>query len=419
MATVLIIGINYRPEATGIAPYTSALAEHLAAGGHRTTVITGFAHYPAWHLEPGEHRIRAAESRDGVRVLRRRHYVPRSQSAIRRAAYEGTFLVHGALSRPERPDVVFGVIPSLSGGILARFFAARARAPYGLIFQDLMAPAARQSGIEGGRRVAGITAALERWSAAGARTVAIASESFRPYLRDLGVPDERIVALPNWTHLRTPSGDRATTRDRLGWPTDSTVVLHAGNMGLKQGLEQVVEAARRADERAAPILFVLMGDGSQRAALEAQAEGIERLRFVPFQPEDELPDVLQAADLLLVSERSTVIDMSLPSKLTSYFAAGRPIVAAVPPTGSTAREVLRSRAGIIVPIDDPDELIGAVAHLRANPERTEALGLAGQAYAASSLDSARALARVDGLLEQTLGATSSTRRSGWRRHDGR
>ena len=306
MANVLIIGINYRPETTGTAPYTSALAEHLAASGHRTTVITGFTHYPAWRLEAGEHRIRAAEWRDGVRVLRRRHYVPRSQSAIRRAVYEGTFLVHGALSRPERPDVVFGVIPSLSGGILAQFFAARARAPYGLIFQDLMAPAARQSGIEGGGGVAGAAAALERWSAARARTVAIASESFRPYLRDLGVADERIVALPNWTHLRAPSGDRATTRDRLGWPADSTVVLHAGNMGLKQGLEQVVESARRADERAAPVLFVLMGDGSQRAALEAQAAGIRRLRFVPFQPEEDLPDILAAADVLLVSERPTV-----------------------------------------------------------------------------------------------------------------
>jgi len=172
MANVLIIGINYCPEATGIAPYTTAVAEHFAAGGHRTTVITGFAHYPSWRLEPGEHRVRAVEWRNGVRVLRRRHFVPGLQSAIRRAAYEGTFLVHGALSRPGRPDVVFGVIPSLSGGILARYFAARARAPYGLIFQDLMAPAARQSGIEGGGRVAGAVAALERWSAARARTVA-------------------------------------------------------------------------------------------------------------------------------------------------------------------------------------------------------------------------------------------------------
>src|ERR1700730_1414736 len=75
VAKILIIGINYRPESTGIAPYTSDLAEHLSASGHRVTVITGFAHYPAWQVEPGEHRLRAAESRGGVRVLRRRHYV--------------------------------------------------------------------------------------------------------------------------------------------------------------------------------------------------------------------------------------------------------------------------------------------------------------------------------------------------------
>ena len=409
MANILIVGINYRPETTGIAPYTSDIAEHFAAAGHRVTVITGFAHYPAWRLERGERRLRAAEVRNGVRVLRRRHFVPSTQSAFRRATYEGTFLLHGALSRPERPDVVFGVVPSLSGGILARIFAARAHAPYGLIFQDLMAPAARQSGIVGGVRVAGITAALERWTVARARTVAVASESFRPYLRDLRVADNRIVSLPNWSHHEAPSGDRAATRARLGWPADQTIVLHAGNMGLKQGLGQVVEAARHADEQGNAVRFVLMGEGSQRAALEAEAQGVERLQFLPFQPEDQVPEILDAADLLLVSERASVIDMSLPSKLTAYFAAGHPIVAAVPPEGSTAREVLRSAAGVIVPIGDPDALNRAVADLRAHPRRMAALGAAGRRYAAESLDLASALARVDRLLEQTIGTRRTAR----------
>lgn len=403
MARILIVGINYRPETSGIAPYTTDFAEYLAAAGHRTTVITGFAHYPAWRLEYGERRWRAAEWRGGVRVLRRRHYVPRSQSAIRRAIYEGSFLVHGALSRPERPDVVFGVIPSLSGGILARFFAARARAPYGLVVQDLMAPAARQSGIRGGTRVAGATALAERWAMARAQTVATASESFRPYLRQLGVDEHRILDLPNWTQVGLPTADRATTRDRLGWPADRTVVLHAGNMGLKQGLEQVIEAARRAEGPGAAALYVLMGDGNQRTALEAKAAGIESIRFLPFQPEEDVPNVLDAADVLLVSERASVIDMSLPSKLTSYFAAGRPIVAAVPAGGSTAREILRSGAGVIIPTGDPDGLNGIVAELRADPERADALGAAGRTYAASALDLASARARMDRLLEQTLG----------------
>ena len=402
MAKILIVGINYRPETTGIAPYTSDLAEYLAASGHRVTVLTGFAHYPAWRVEPGERRMRAVESCNGVRVLRRRHYVPRAQSAIRRAVYEATFLVHGALSRPERPDVVFGVIPSLSGGLLARFFAARARAPYGLIFQDLMAPAARQSGIGGGARVAGVTATLERWATAKARVVAIASENFRSYLHDIGVDERRIVELPNWSHLGAPTADRAATRERLGWPADWAVVLHAGNMGLKQGLDQVVEGARRADALASPVMFVLMGEGSQRAALEAQARQIQRLQFLPFQPEEEVPNVLDAADIFLVSERTTVIDMSLPSKLTSYFAAGRPIVAAVPPRGATAREIVRSGAGLIVPIGNADELNSVVARLREDPEWADRLGAAGRTYSAAALDFASARVRIDRLVEQTL-----------------
>ena len=407
---VLIVGINYRPETSGIAPYTGELAEHLAAGGHSTTVITGFAHYPAWRLAHGERRFRAVELLNGVRVLRRRHYVPGSQSAIKRAVYEGTFLLHGALSRPERPDVVFGVVPSLSGGVLARWFAARARAPYGLIFQDLMAPAARQSGIGGGIRVAGATAALERWVSAGARTVAVASESFRPYLRDIGVEDARILSLPNWAQVGAPKADRASTRQHLDWPPDQTVVLHAGNMGLKQGLEQVVDAARRADELRLPITFVLMGEGSQRPLLEAIARGTERLRFLPFQPEDEVPDALDAADVLLVSERATVINMSLPSKLTSYFAAGRPIVAAVPPDGSTAHELLRSEAGIVAPIGDADRLNSVLLELRGDPARSAALGSAGRAYAASTLDASSAMARIDQLLERTLHRLPTTAR---------
>ncbi|HEV8697607.1 MAG TPA: glycosyltransferase family 4 protein [Candidatus Limnocylindrales bacterium] len=409
MANVLIIGINYRPETTGTAPYTSAFAEHLAAGGHQVTVLTGFAHYPAWRHEPGERRLRATEQLDGVRILRRRHYVPGSQSALRRAIYEGTFLLNGALSRPGRSDVVFGIIPSLSGGILARLFSARARAPYGLIVQDLMAPAARQSGIRGGGRVTRVTAALERWAAAKASTVGIASESFRPYLNGLGVPDERIVLFPNWVHVGAPSADRVSTRERLGWPAEATVVLHAGNMGLKQGLEQVVAAAQRAGDDADPLLYVLMGDGSQRAGLEAMAAGVKHLEFLPFQPEAELPNILAAADVLLVSERDTVIDMSLPSKLTTYFAAGRPVVAAVPEAGATATEVRRSGAGVVVPVAHPDELNRAVAHLRANPAFADTLGLAGRAYAASSLDRSHALSRIDELLDRTLGATATGR----------
>jgi len=265
-----------------------------------------------------------------------------------------------------------------------------------------MSPAAQQSGISGGRRVAGATAALERWGAERAKVIAIASESFRPYLKDLGVADDRIVPFPNWVHVAVPSGDRDATRKRLGWPSDTSVVLHAGNMGLKQGLEQVIEAGRLAENRHEKVLFALLGDGSQRDMLVTDAAGVSTIQFLPFQAEEALPDVLGAADVLLVSERATVVDMSLPSKLTSYFAAGRPIIAAVPDQGSTAGEVRRSGAGVVVPVGDPGSLSAAVAHLRSDRVHGESLGQAGRRYASASLGETAAMLRVDALLERLM-----------------
>ena len=120
------------------------------------------------------------------------------------------------------------------------------------------------------------------------------------------------------------------TRARFGWKDGEQVVLHAGNIGLKQGLEQVIEAARIAADRHEFVRFVLSGGGSQAAAIQAAAGGLPNVDFLGFQPDGIHASLLDAADVLLLSERATQIDMSLPSKLTAYFAAGRPVVAAVP-----------------------------------------------------------------------------------------
>ncbi len=302
-------------------------------------------------------------------MLRAAHYIPATQSAARRAIYEGTFGLTGLLAslRLARPDAILGVVPSLSGGVLARLTGRRLRAPYGLLFQDLMGPAARQSGIAGGGAVARATSAAEGWAAADARAIGVVAETFTPYVISLGVAADRIHHVPNWARVARPSLDRAATRRRFDWPADRQVVLHAGNMGLKQGLEQVVDAARLSAERDEPVRFVLAGGGSQAEALRARGAGLPNLDFLPVQPDGVHASLLAAADVLLLSERATQTDMSLPSKLTSYFAAGRPIVAAVPPGGPSARELERAGAGIAVPAGDPGAILEALAALRADP----------------------------------------------------
>jgi colanic acid biosynthesis glycosyl transferase WcaI len=411
---VLITGISYAPEETGIAPYTTGLAEHLVGGDCQVTVITGMPSYPQWQVYP-EYRgkLRIQELRGGVDVRRVRNYVPRRQSTLRRGLYEVSFLLGGltALDVP-KPDVVFGVVPALSGGVLARLAAQHYSAPYGLIFQDLTGPAATQSGVSGGGRAARPISAVEGWVARGATAIGVIAEGFRPYLETLGAKPDRIQRVRNWMHLEEPKLTRAATREHLGFPPDAVVCLHAGNMGYKQGLDNIVECARLAVETDPRLLLVLMGDGSQRAVLVdlARRYQLPNLRFLPIQPAELFSSVLAAADVLLVNQRSAVTNMSLPGKLTSYFAAGRPVVAAVSPESETATEIHATGTGMLVPPDQPSLLLTAIRQLVADPGYSERLGAAGKRYARTTLGPDQALASLKVLVESAAGPRTARKR---------
>ncbi len=403
---ILVIGLNYAPEETGNAPYTAGLAEHLARQGHRVTVVAGLPHYPAWRVFDG-YRRRAwlREERNGVDVRRRWHYVPGRQSALRRALFEGSFFLTGLSALTlQRPDAVIGVVPSLSGGLLARVVARRFGAPYGLIFQDLVGQSAEQSGVSGGGAVAGAVRAAESWAARGAAAIGVIAEGFRPYLESLRVDASRIRRVRNWTHVQAPALGRAAVRGRLGLPQDAIVCLHAGNMGHKQGLENVLDCARLANGSAQDLLFVLVGDGNQRPHLEEMAThyGLVNLRFLPLQPPGLFPSVISAADILLVNQRGSVREMSLPSKLTSYFVAGRPVVSAVEPTSETAQEVRASGGGLVVDADDPEALLGAIRTLSDDEALRAKLGRAGSEWAAARLCRAAILEGYEKLLASVV-----------------
>jgi colanic acid biosynthesis glycosyl transferase WcaI len=146
---ILIVGLNYTPEHTGNAPYTAGMAEYLATTGCDVTVITAMPHYPAWRIAPEYSGRRSArESVNGVTLVRRAGYVPARQSAIRRMAYDASFVLAAfPVTNIPRPDIVIGIVPGLSGGVLARLFAARWRVPYGVVVQNLTGPAVVASGV--------------------------------------------------------------------------------------------------------------------------------------------------------------------------------------------------------------------------------------------------------------------------------
>lgn len=405
---VLVTTSYYWPEGAGSAPYLAGLAEHLASLGHRVVVATTFPHYPEWKLR-SRGRLAETTTQERVRVRRRWAYVPRRQSALHRALYEASLFSGGVTALPMRPspDVVVGTCPSLAGGLLAATAAAAYRVPFGLVLQDVMGLAAAQSGIAGGAKVASVVRRTELALARRAERIAIIAEGFRNYFVEGGVDPNRIDRLRNWTRRTEPAEPREQTRERFGWSEDELVCLHGGNMGHKQGLDNLLHAS--AALGATSVRVVLAGDGNDRDRLQRLARELrlDRVQFVDLQGPGRWEELMQASDVLLVNQRASVADMSLPSKLTSYFAAGRPVIAAASAESETAREIELAGAGVVVPPNDPKAFADAIVSMKEDLPRARAHSANAIEYATEQLARPRVLRDYEHFIERLVARTAT------------
>ncbi len=366
-SSICLVGINYAPELTGIGPYTSAMATALKEAGAAVHVVTGVPHYPQWSVEDSRYESGRYwyDEVDGVRITRCAHHVPAQPNMAGRARMESSFL-RRALPVVRRDDstAIIAVTPSLSG--LAAAVLGRRRRPVGAVVQDLTGNAAGESGSSGQHAALGIAKAeyslLARCSRLG-----VITPRFGEVLAAQGIDVNRVSQLPNFSHVRRANVQAVEARRRLGWPERAFTVVHTGNMGRKQGLECAIAAAREAQRRNVDVNVVLVGDGNQRRELEEMAAGLPNVIFVKPLDAQLYPLSLAAADVLLVSERPGVKEMSLPSKLTSYTAAGRPIVAAIDSDGITREQLDQFSAALATPAGDGVALLDAILRLRDSP----------------------------------------------------
>jgi glycosyltransferase involved in cell wall biosynthesis len=180
-------------------------------------------------------------------------------------------------------------------------------------------------------------------------------------------------------------------------------------MGQKQGLDNLIEVARLLHDP--DVKIVLSGDGNDRNRLvdRARALNLRSLSFVNLQPSGQFEAMLQAADVLLLQQRSSVNDMALPSRLTAYFGSGRPVVAAVAPGSSAAKEIHAAGAGIVVDADEPRALVESLTVLRQSPESAHRFGRAGYQYAKQVLSGDQAFVQYDRLLENLMTIANGAR----------
>lgn len=376
---VLLVGLNYAPEPIGIAPYTTGMAEFLAARGHQVAVVAGRPYYPQWRV-PQAYRglVWRGSHEHGVEIVRCPHYVPSNPTGLRRIVHHLSFAAAAlapALRRAwrDRPEVVICVAPSLVSAITARLAAALAGAPLWLHLQDFEVDAATATGLVAPGRFARLLAGVERVLLRQARVVSTISPQMVARLQVKGVPPERTFELRNWAADLT-EGDSAAYRREWGLK-GRFVALYSGTLARKQGVAILIEAAAHLAARD-DIAVVICGEGPELEPLRVAAAGLGNVQFHPLQPAERLGDLLAAADVHLLPQVTAAADLVLPSKLTNMLRSGRPVV--VTAELGTGLYAEAEGCGIATPPGDARALAEAVVRVADDPALARRLGEAGR-----------------------------------------
>jgi len=323
---ILIYGINYAPELTGIGKYTGEMAAWLAAQGQDVRVVAAPPYYPEWKIAEGYFcKWYGRENLDGVEVWRCPVYVPGKPSGLKRILHLASFALSSlpVMLRQIfwRPDVVFVVEPPLFCAPAAWLAARLSGGTCWLHIQDFEVDAAFDLGIIRFAWMKRLVSAIESWLMRRFDTVSTISHAMLKRLGEKGI--EAPVLFPNWADLTCMTFDQAgaeSFRKKLNIGEPETLCLYSGNIAVKQGLEILFDVAQRLPD----CRFVICGDGANRKSLQEQAESLalSNVIFLPLQPLGQLTAMLSSADIHLVIQKTGAADLVMPSKLTNILAVG-------------------------------------------------------------------------------------------------
>lgn len=400
-------GINYAPEPTGIAPYNTALCEHLSRTGHEVRMVTSFAYYPSWKKGPedGGQLYRTDEMRN-VPVHRCWHYVPGKASALKRIFHEGTFVFTSFLRQLTlpAPDVYVVVSPPLLLGASAWLLGKIKRRPFVFHAQDLQPDAAAGLGMLKQGTLMRALYRLESFAYAKASRVSGITPGMLQAFRSKGVADSRLVLFPNGVVMPDPAFRPAVGmfRARHGFATDDFLVVYSGNLGVKQGLDVLVEAARELRDNR--IRIVICGEGAQRAKLEelVRTYGLRNVTMLPLQSDSAYRELLVDADLCVITQQSGSGGCFFPSKLLTTLAWQKPVLTVADEESELVRAMRVGTFGTNVAPGQPQKLAAALEILAGDTDLLGAYAAAGRQYV-SQFEMDQVLAGFSAELEKLVG----------------
>jgi len=408
---ILIVTQYFWPEPFRI----NDLAVELRERGHAVAVLTGMPNYPGGRLYPGYGVFRPGrESWRGVTVLRV-PLIPRGANRGWRLALNYlSFMFSASLLGPLRcrggVDLVFVYEPSpVSVGIPGWWLGLLKKAPLMMWIQDLWPETLRAVGIRS-RTALWAAAALSRFIHRRCDRILVQSKAFVAPLLSQGVAAPAIDYLPNWAEdFYRPLEKTAASADPIPQAAGFRV-LFAGNIGGAQSFETVVDAASRLADFP-DIHWIVIGDGHRREWLETELRRRRlesRFHLTGWQPAEKMPVYFSFADALLVTLRADpVFALTIPSKIQSYLACGKPLIGSL--DGAGADVIKEAGAGIVGPAEDAAALADAVlAVYRMNPAQRAQLGNSGRAYYDAHFRRADLIRRIE---ERMRGMVDEHRRN--------
>lgn len=330
---LVFLSLNHAPEKTGIGKYQGEIGQWFAERGHDVTIVTAPPYYPEWQVAEGYSAwAYKKETMDGTTVYRVPLYVPKTPSGAKRMIHLLSFALSCLpvmvwIALRKRPDAIMMTEPPLMAAPVALLAGLIGGAKTILHIQDFEVDAAFELGLLKKPWLRKFAFWLERKALNGFDRVSTISPNMQKKLFDKGLEDSKTALIPNWanTDMFDPSKGAGKWADELKQDPKTVLVVYSGNLGRKQGLETIVDAARiLKDEK--HLRFIVSGDGAGREDMIKCAKGLDNITFLSLQPFEDFVHLMIAADIHLLPQKAGAADLVMPSKLGNILASARPVV---------------------------------------------------------------------------------------------
>jgi colanic acid biosynthesis glycosyl transferase WcaI len=381
----IVWGINYAPEFTGIAPHSVALCEYLHERGDEVSMVTGFPYYPSWEKRPEDRgNLYRTDEINGVPVHRCWQFVPARVSALKRIFHEASFVFTStwrALSLP-RADVYVLVSPPLLLGVAGWLVGKIKDAPFVFHVQDMQPDAAVGLGMLKAGWFIRALYTLESLAYRHAARVSGITQGMLKSFRGKGVPEAKLLYFPNAIALSdaAPAPARGEFRRRHGFGPEEFLAIYAGNLGVKQGLDILLETAPLL--RDSRIRILICGDGAQRESLAQRVRHLKlpNVSMFPLQAGRDYRALLVDADVCLITQQAGAGNSFFPSKFLGLLAESKPVVTVAAPECELALSLVEGKFGANIPPGHARELADLLEALAQDPQRLAEYGAAGRRY---------------------------------------